>query len=225
MFQGYTSETLDFMWGIRFNNDRAWFQAHKEEYLQHLYQPTLELGREVHSRFTEKFPKLGLNLHVCRIYRDARRLHGQGPYKDHLWLTLRTENDVWSQQPVYWFEITPEGWSYGVGFWNAGAQMFVAMRRDMDQDPRRAEKLVRRLSKDGRFAVQGKDYARKKGESTPLLAEWYNKKDLSVGRYCPADEALFSPGLADTLADGYSFLEPVYRYFKSFCKAGLEDLK
>ena len=34
MFQGYTSETLDFMWGIRFNNDRAWFQAHKEEYLQ-----------------------------------------------------------------------------------------------------------------------------------------------------------------------------------------------
>ena len=47
--------------------------------------------------------------------------------------------------------------------------------------------MVRRLSKDGRFAVQGKDYARKKGESTPLLAEWYNKKDISVGRYCPAD--------------------------------------
>ena len=225
MFQGYTSETLDFMWGVRFNNDRAWVQAHKEEYLQHLYQPTLELGREVHSRFTEKFPKLGLNLHVCRIYRDARRLHGQGPYKDHLWLTIRPENDIWSHQPVFWFEITPEEWSYGVGFWNADAQTMAAMRRDMDEDPKRLEKLVRKLKKDGRFAVQGQDYARKKGESTPLLVDWYNKKDISVGRYCPIDETLYSPALADALVDGFSFLEPVYRYFKSFCKAGLEDLK
>ena len=34
MFQGYRQETLDFLWGIRFNNDRTWFQAHKEEYLR-----------------------------------------------------------------------------------------------------------------------------------------------------------------------------------------------
>ena len=225
MFTGFTDETVDFMWGIRFNNERAWFEAHKEIYLNHFYRPMQALGAEIYGFIRDKRPDYDLINKVTRIYRDARRLHGQGPYKDHLWLTIRPENDIWSQQPVFWFEITPEEWSYGVGFWNAGAQTLAAMRRDMDQDPRRAEKLVRRLSKDGRFAVQGKDYARKKGESTPLLAEWYNKKDLSVGRYCPADEALFSPGLADTLADGYSFLEPVYRYFKSFCKAGLEDLK
>ena len=53
------------------------------------------------------------------------------------------------------------------------------------EDPKRLEKLVRKLKKDGRFAVQGRDYARKKGESTPLLVDWYNKKDISVGRYCP----------------------------------------
>ena len=41
MFTGFTDETVDFMWGIRFNNDRAWFQAHKEEYLQPLSQPVL----------------------------------------------------------------------------------------------------------------------------------------------------------------------------------------
>ena len=225
MFQGYTQGAIDFLWGLKLNNERAWFQEHKQEFTDLVDRPTRELATQLTEDMTEAFPRLGLELKVSRIYRDARRLHGQGPYKDHLWLTIRPDNDIWSRQPVFWFEIAPEEWSYGVGFWNAGAQTLAAMRRDMDQDPRRAEKLVRRLSKDGRFAVQGKDYARKKGESTPLLAEWYNKKDLSVGRYCPADEALFSPGLADTLADGYSFLEPVYRYFKSFCKAGLEDLK
>ena len=27
MFQGYSQETVDFMWGIRFNNERGWFPA------------------------------------------------------------------------------------------------------------------------------------------------------------------------------------------------------
>ena len=35
MFTGFTDETVDFMWGIRFNNERAWFEAHKEIYLTH----------------------------------------------------------------------------------------------------------------------------------------------------------------------------------------------
>ena len=225
MFTGYSEKTLDFLWGIRFNNNRDWFTAHKEEYLQHLYQPTVDLGQEVYGRFTEKFPNLGLNLHVCRIYRDARRLHGQGPYKDHLWLTIRPDRDVWSRQPVVWFEIAPEGWSYGVGFWNASAQTMAAMRRDMDENPRRLEKLARRLAREGSFQLQGQDYARKKGEPSPLLTPWYNKKDISIGCSRPFDGLLCSPRLADTVTEGFLFLEPYYQYFKSFSGEGLEDLR
>ena len=47
MFTGYSDKTVEFMWGIRLNNNRDWFTAHKEEYLQHLYQPTMDLGSEV----------------------------------------------------------------------------------------------------------------------------------------------------------------------------------
>ena len=47
MFTGFTDETVDFMWGIRFNNERAWFEAHKEIYLTHFYQPMRELGDEL----------------------------------------------------------------------------------------------------------------------------------------------------------------------------------
>lgn len=32
MFQGFTQGTTDFLWGIRFNNERSWFLAHKEEF-------------------------------------------------------------------------------------------------------------------------------------------------------------------------------------------------
>ncbi len=44
-FEGYTQETLDFLWGIRFNNERSWFLAHKQDYEAHLLAPTRALGQ------------------------------------------------------------------------------------------------------------------------------------------------------------------------------------
>ena len=37
MFQGFSGATVDFMWGIRFNNEKGWFEAHKEEYLTSVF--------------------------------------------------------------------------------------------------------------------------------------------------------------------------------------------
>lgn len=79
MFQGYSQETVDFMWGIRFNNERGWFLAHKDDYQQHLLAPTRELGQAVYDGLAAALPHEPLILKVSRIYRDARRLHGQGP--------------------------------------------------------------------------------------------------------------------------------------------------
>ena len=39
MFQGFSGATVDFMWGIRFNNEKGWFEAHKEEYLTTFQRP------------------------------------------------------------------------------------------------------------------------------------------------------------------------------------------
>ena len=84
MFTGFTDETVDFMWGIRFNNERTWFEAYKETYLTQFYQPMRELGDELYDFIRDKRPDAGLIRKVSRIYRDARRLHGRGPYKESL---------------------------------------------------------------------------------------------------------------------------------------------
>ena len=46
-FQGYTQQTVDFMWGIRFNNERGWFMEHKDDYINTFLTPTRELGEQV----------------------------------------------------------------------------------------------------------------------------------------------------------------------------------
>ena len=118
MFQGFSQGAIDFLWGIRFNNERGWFLAHKEEFLTLVDAPMRELAAQVSQAMTEEFPKLGLELKESRIYRDARRLFGRGPYKDHLWFSLRRRNENEGAEPSFYFEIAPEYYSYGMGAWD-----------------------------------------------------------------------------------------------------------
>ena len=36
MFQGFSQQTGDFLWSLAMNNDRTWFQAHKQEFETYL---------------------------------------------------------------------------------------------------------------------------------------------------------------------------------------------
>ena len=122
MFTGYTDQTVDVFWGIRFNNEKSWFEQHKETYRAHFYEPMKALAAQVYEIFQDRHGDLELATRVSRIYRDARRLFGRGPYKDHLWLTLfRWDGGEEGARPALWFEITPDEWSYGMGFWCAKA--------------------------------------------------------------------------------------------------------
>lgn len=216
MFQGFSQETIDFLWGVRFNNERSWFEAHKQDYLTHLLQPMKELGADVQARLLERYPDSQLNLKISRIYRDARRLFGRGPYKDHLWFSLfRWDEGEDGARPVLWFELMPDGWSYGMGFWCAKPVVMEKHRARIDRDPAPLRKLEKALRRQELFTLNGPEYARRKEAPDPLLADWYNKKSLSVGRECPLTEELYSPALVDTLTDGFSFLMPYYDYFST----------
>lgn len=216
MFQGFSQETVDFMWGIRFNNERSWFQAHKEEYQRSFYEPMRELGAQVQEELLERFPQCGLNLKISRIYRDARRLFGRGPYKDHLWLSLfRWENEVGGDHPVLWFELAPENWSYGMGFWCARPVVMEKHRARMDRDYRPLLELENRLAGQEEFTLDGPEYSRRKTPPCPELEGWYNKKSLSVGHEEPLSELIYSPELARRLVEGFAFLMPYYDYFST----------
>ena len=89
MFEGFTPAAGEFLLALKFNNERPWFLAHKDEFETLVNQPFKALALATADEMARREPALGLNLHVARIYRDARRLHGGGPYKEHLWFSLK----------------------------------------------------------------------------------------------------------------------------------------
>ena len=214
MFQGFSQEAVDFLWGIRFNNERGWFEAHKEEYLTLVAGPMRELGEQVHAAVEEEFPKLGLNLHVSRIYRDARRLHGRGPYKDHLWFTLRRPKEEWVSQPAFYFELAPEYYSMGMGWYDATPLTMAKLRARIDRDPAAMEKLMRKLNRQKELVLETEDYKRPRAPApSKLLEPWYRARSFTICHNDKLTDELFSRDIVERLRQDFTFLLPYYDYF------------
>ena len=214
MFTGFTDETVDFMWGIRFNNERSWFEAHKETYLTHFYQPMRELGDEIYDFLQEKRPDYGLIRKVTRIYRDARRLHGRGPYKESLWFSVEQPAEQWTAKPTFWFELAPESWTYGMGYYMPKPLTMAKLRARIDRDPGTMERLTRALARQEEFALETVDY--KKPRSQPpseILKPWYQMKSFSICHEDKLTDELFCRDIVERLKQGYAFLLPWYDYF------------
>jgi uncharacterized protein (TIGR02453 family) len=84
----FDDETLDFLDGLKRNNDRAWFTANKDRYERSVKEPFLEfisdVGPELHTisrnLVADPSPSGGS---MFRIYRDVRFSKDKSPYKTH----------------------------------------------------------------------------------------------------------------------------------------------
>ena len=214
MFTGFSQETSEFMMNLALNNDRPWFERHREIYERSLKRPMDELAKEVMAEMVRRFPDDPFELHVSRIYRDARRLFGRGPYKDNLWFAVRSGEEDWQGRPTFWFEIGPDFYQYGLGFWAPGAAVLAQYRKYIDEHAEEFAKLVRRFNRQSEFVLEGESYARPKGDPGKLLYPWYQKKNIMLVRtVTPLDDRIFDPALAEDVINGLTSLVPFYRFF------------
>lgn len=212
MFNGFTKETIDFMWSIRLNNEKPWFEAHKEEYIRVFLTPMKDLGQEVFQRISGSGERKFIHK-VSRIYKDARRLGaGEGPYRDNLWFSIERPSEEWTSTPVFWFELKPENWSYGLGYYRAKPATMEKLRNRIDNNPKEFEELIAPLDTQNEFLLHGSEYVRKKPAPTPKTEPWYNKKTFSVMHTQNNGIELFSHDLADRLVEGFNSLMPLYDY-------------
>ncbi|GHV44435.1 TIGR02453 family protein [Clostridia bacterium] len=214
-FEGFSQKTIDFMWDIRFNNNKPWFEAHKAAYQRDLLAPMKALGQEVFARVSETYGGRGFVHKVSRIYKDARRNHGDGPYRDHLWFSIEKPSEEWTRTPTFWFELSPDSWSYGLGYYQARAETMAKLRARIDHNSKAFEKFVAPLAAQDEFTLDGDAYKRKKQAPTPKTEAWYNKKTFSLIHQGQIEDALFSPELAVRITGGFAFLMPFYDYFSA----------
>ncbi len=168
-FQGFSPETVDFLWGIRMNNNREWFLENKKNYVNYLYEPMNALGQDLFQPFLDKPGNL---LKVSRIYRDAR-LHHPQPYKESLWICIRQDVEWWAENPCLFFEIAPEGVSYGFIWLRPRVAVLEQLRQDIAVKPKEFLKLIRSTQKAVGQDITSVDYKRPKPCPDPALEPYF----------------------------------------------------
>ena len=213
MFTGFTPETFDFLWGIRMNNNREWFLEHKQQYIDTLYEPMKALGQELFQPFLDK---PGNILKVSRIYRDAR-LHHPVPYKESLWICIRQNVEWWAENPCLFFDIRPEGASFGFTLWHPKVTAMEEFRQAITARPDEFLKLIADTEKATGLPVTAQLYKRPKPTDNPALEPYFAwRGDISCTRWLEPGEALFSSTLGEETRLFFQQLIPLYDYFLRF---------
>ncbi len=221
-FDGFSPAASEFLWELSFNNERPWFQAHKDQYEAAVHEPFQALAEEVSARMSRDYPLAEFRLHVSRIYRDARRLYGRGPFKDHLWFTLFHAANRYTEGPMFWFEISPAEFSYGLGYFDISPAEMDAFRRRVDANPAQFETLAASAMKMRGFHVIGPEYKRQKKDLGSVINPWYNRKRFGLEYAHNFDAALLGPDLPDRLCRCFRRLMPLYEYFYA-CYAAAQE--
>jgi len=212
MFEGFSPETVDFLWGIRMNNNRDWFLEHKKDYVNYLYEPMKALGQDLFQPFLDRPGNL---LKVSRIYRDAR-LHHPVPYKESLWICIRKDVEWWAENPCLFFEIRPEGVSYGFILWRPKVSALETFRRDIAARPREFLDLIKKTEKATGIPVTAELYKRPKEAPTPDLAPYFAwKGNIACVIDEPVGPEMFGPDLGIRAGEFLEKLIPLYEYFNT----------
>ena len=213
MFEGFSPETVDFLWGIRMNNNREWFTENKKNYANYLYEPMKALGKELFEPFMDTPGNL---LKVSRIYRDAR-MHYPVPYKESLWICIRKDVEWWAEAPCLYFEITPEGISYGFFYYKPRVDTLNRMRQAWAAQPQQFLALVKATEEVTGVPVSADCYKRPKEAPIPELAPYYAwKGNISCAVEEPVHEGMFGPELGARVKEFIRKLLPLYDYFNQF---------
>ncbi len=207
-FQGFYPETIDFLWGIRFNNNREWFAEHKEEYQKYLFEPMKALAASVGEAFMGED---GTKLHLSRIYRDMR-MHPSTFYKESLWFCIRRPGASWLEQPGLCFEIRPEGYRFGFLLIHPKAATMELMRIKMADHSEEFLKIVKQAEKESGLKLTGDTYARQKPCPKEELKPYFSMKNFFAMADLEPDDLLYSPELADQVRKTLLAWKPLYDF-------------
>lgn len=209
MFQGFSQEALDFLLGIRLNNDREWFEPRKQIYVEKIYEPMKELGAELFEPFSDAE---GMMYKVGRIYRDEKfppYLH----YRDTMYIYVRYEAYWWSKTPTLFFELSPEGAEFGFRISKPDASLMERFRAQLTEDYEPFISMTEDIEKKYGAIIGGEEYKRPKKCSIPAAERFFRKKGLSISVKVCDTEVLFSRKLVERVNDFYQSLVPINDYF------------
>ncbi|MBQ4095168.1 MAG: DUF2461 family protein [Oscillospiraceae bacterium] len=209
MFKGFSKEALEFLCGIRDNNNKEWFEANKQIYLDAVYHPMKELCEELYKPFSD-IPTMMAK--AGRIYRDEF-YPPYKKYREDMWIVVRHEAFYWSRTPSLFFELSGDGATFGFRIAKPEAGVMELFRKRITEAPDYFMGFVRILEEDFGVTFGGDEYKRPKPCSVEGAERFFNKKGLTAFVTVTNKRELFGTKLVKHVSEVFDALFPLNEMF------------
>ncbi|HEY6951917.1 MAG TPA: DUF2461 domain-containing protein [Bacteroidota bacterium] len=216
-FEGFPKEGLQFFRKLKRNNNRTWFEGHKQEYEEYLKLPMQSFISSLQPHFATFAPEFDLSpkRSIFRIYRDVRFSKDKTPYKTHIAahfvLRGREKGFVGSG---YYLHIEPGEVFVGGGIYMPDPDQLKGIRTAIAQHSDEFLSIINARAFKKRFGkIEGDRLQRipKGYDDSHPMAEWLKLKQFFVGKSFP-DTFCRKPSLVETVAAVCQDAAPLVRF-------------
>jgi len=154
-FKGFPKQTFDFLAELFANNDKAWFDAHRDEYQQWY----MEVAKEFVTAFGERINRFAphitaepaVNKSIFRINRDVRFSKDKTPYRDHLdlWFYPGQDRKAAGALGGYFFRLRADEVILGCGVHEFAREQLPQFQQAVAKQGVALDKLCNNLKQKG----------------------------------------------------------------------------
>ena len=214
----FTAQTFKFQHSLARNNNREWFQAHKDDYEKVLRGPFLQLIAdlqpalmEVSEHFRADPKPVGGSL--FRIHRDTRFSNDKTPYKAWAGARFFHARSKQVEAPSYYLHIQPGHCFVGAGLWHPQPETQRKIRQFIFDNPGNWKAAVHAPAFRKKFSIEGETLTRppRGFPADHELIDDLKRKDF-VATMRLGDETVLGPRLRKTVGDQFKSLAPLVDY-------------
>lgn len=222
-------QVIDFLTQLERNNNREWFNAHKEEYLA-AQQRFDKLAEQVIIGISTFDPSVaGLTAKDCtyRIYRDTRFSADKSPYKCHMGAFICPEGKK-SGYAGYYLQVGPheDGYPCGnmlaAGHYTFEPQVLRIIREDIANDPSAFGQLI---SQAKGFALDEEDKMKRVPRGFPADVPYAHY--LMYRSYClvasPGKDYMLTTHLGERIVEAFARTAPFIAFLNRAMAYACED--
>lgn len=136
----FTKSVFDFLNELEHNNEKPWWDANKQRYIDTIREPALEFINDFGARLEKISPHFVADSRtvggsLMRPYRDVRFSKDKTPYKTNVGVQFRHEMGKDVHAPGFYLHIEPRSCFAGVGLWRPETSVARQIRQAIHDDP------------------------------------------------------------------------------------------
>ena len=204
----FSQQTLDFLVENKLADSREWFRERRKDYEAHVAGPMKELVNSMTGAMLAIDP--GFVSIISRLNRDTRFSHDKSLYRENVWVVFcRDKNSP--NLPGFYLDVSPAGFEYGCGFYEASAAYMNAFRALILDNDAYAARMLDEYRGQSVFRVEGPRYARPRyPDHPPEKREFLELRSVNFAHKSKDFDLLFSPELGDVIARDFLHLREAY---------------